>query len=93
MPSRDAIVAQIKCALVDVLELDLSPDRIGDDDDLFSGGMGVDSVEALEILTEIERRFGVKIPEDDVGFGLFQSVGSLAEAVEAALGARAGGAP
>lgn len=85
MHTQQSIRADLKNILVEVLELDLPPEQIRDNDALFSHGMGVDSVEALEILRTAEQRFGVKVPDEDIGFGLFQDVASLGEAIEAAL--------
>ena len=47
--------------------------------------MGVDSAEALEIVTAVEARFGVRLHEDQIGLAMFQDVISIAEVVEAAL--------
>jgi acyl carrier protein len=88
MPNRETIRAQIKGILVKVLQLDMPPEQIRDNDALFSHGMGVDSVEAAEILKAIEDRFEVHIPEDLVGLALFEDVSSLAEAVETELAKR-----
>jgi acyl carrier protein len=86
MHSQENIRSEIKRILVDVLELDVLPEQIRDDDMLFAHGMGVDSVEALEIVTAVEARFGVTIHEDEIGLAMFQDVGSIAEVVESALG-------
>jgi len=86
MYSRENLRSEIKRILVDVLELDVPPEQIRDDDLLFAHGMGVDSVEALEIITAVEGRFDVKIHEDDIGLAMFQDVSSIAEVVESALG-------
>jgi acyl carrier protein len=88
MNDVQSIRAEIKRTLVDVLELDLPPEQIRDNDALFAHGMGVDSVEALEIVRELERRFAVTIADEEIGVALFQDVASLAAAVEAALAAK-----
>ena len=85
MPAFETLCAQIKAVLVDVLELDLAPEEIRDDDALFSHGLGVDSAEALEIVTAVEARFGIRIDEDQIGLAMFQDVRSIAEVVETAL--------
>lgn len=88
MTDPQSIRSDIKRILVDVLELDIPPEQIRDNDALFMHGMGVDSVEALEIVKVIEERFAVKIHEVDVGLAMFQDVLSLSEVVEAALARR-----
>jgi acyl carrier protein len=73
---------ELKRLLVETLALDVAPADIRDDEPLFEAGLGVDSVEALALLTAIERRFGVAIPDDDIGLGLFQDIDALARVVE-----------
>lgn len=87
MRDTPAIRAEIKKILVEVLDLDLPPDQIRDNDMLFAHGMGIDSVEALEIVKVIEQRFAVKIPDDDIGLAMFQDVISLSEVVRSRLDA------
>ena len=85
MNDSQSIRAEVKRTLVDVLELDIPPEQIRDNDALFSHGMGVDSVEALEIVRELEKRFSITIAEDEIGTAMFQDVPSLADTVAAAL--------
>jgi acyl carrier protein len=85
MNDPQSIRAEIKRTLVDVLELDIPPEQIRDDDALFTHGMGVDSVEALEIVRELERRFSITLADDEIGTAMFQDVLSLADSVSAAL--------
>ncbi len=91
MNESKPIRAEIKRILVDVLELDIPPDQIRDDDALFAHGMGVDSAEALEIVAAVEARFGVRVHEDEIGLAMFQDVSSIAAAVEEALARRGAG--
>ena len=85
MNDTQSIRAEIKRTLVDILDLDIPPEQIRDNDALFSHGMGVDSVEALEIVRELEKRFSIKITDDEIGIAMFQDVISLASTVEAAI--------
>jgi acyl carrier protein len=89
MNDPQSIRAEIKRILVDVLALDIPPEQIRDNDALFAHGMGVDSVEALEIVKAMEERFSIRIAEDEIGLAMFQDVSSLGEAVVATR-ARAG---
>jgi acyl carrier protein len=84
MTEPERIRHEIKRILVDVLALDVPPEQIGDLDMLFAHGMDVDSVEALEIVREMEKRFSIRIDEQDIGIAMFHDVTSLASAVEAA---------
>ncbi|MBX3262638.1 MAG: hypothetical protein KIS78_24725 [Labilithrix sp.] len=69
-----------------VSELNLSgrdPESIADDAPLFGeGGLGLDSLDALQIAMLVEERFGVRVPEGDEARPIFRSVSSLAEFVE-----------
>jgi acyl carrier protein len=85
MSPRDDVCARIKGILIEVLELGIPAAQIGDDDPLFEDGLGVDSVEALTIVSAVEKGFGITIPDDEIGLPLFQDVGSLADVVEAQL--------
>ncbi len=85
MNDPQSIRAEIKRTLVDVLELDIPPEQIRDNDALFAHGMGVDSVEALEIVRELEKRFSIRLADDEIGTAMFQDVLSLADTVSAAL--------
>jgi acyl carrier protein len=85
-----SIRAAIKRILVDTLALDIPPEQIRDDDALFAHGMGVDSAEALEIVTAVEAHFGIRIHEEEIGLAMFQDVTSIAAVVEEALAAKQG---
>jgi acyl carrier protein len=80
--NRRRIRDELKRLLVQTLELDVPAAEIRDDEPLFEAGLGVDSVEALALVNAVEETFGVQIPDDDIGIGLFQDIRSLAEVVE-----------
>lgn len=67
-----------------VLELNLrgrDPDTIEDDAPLFGGGLGLDSLDALQLAMVIEEKLGVRIPEGDEARSIFKSVRSIADHV------------
>ncbi|MFH1466572.1 MAG: phosphopantetheine-binding protein [Pseudomonadota bacterium] len=75
----DALELQIKKLIIEALMIeDLEPEGIGDDLPLFGEGLGLDSVDALELAVEIERVFGVTFPEAARSREVFQNVGTLA---------------
>jgi acyl carrier protein len=80
-----AIRVQIRSILVKVLALDVEPARLGDDTILFDGQLGVDSAAAIDILLHIEDTFEIQIADEQIDAQLFQSVNSLARAVEECL--------
>lgn len=73
-----ALKARLKQVIVDALMLDVATDDIEDTAPLFGGGLGLDSVDALELAVEFERVFGVRIPDDEASRRVFASVESLA---------------
>jgi len=79
--------SQIKRALLE--ELDLRGRTEADIDDaapLFGAGLGLDSLDALQLAMAIEERFGVAIPEGEASRAIFASVNAIAEHVAQAKG-------
>ncbi len=69
------------------LEEEMSPADIADDGVLFGEGLGLDSVDALELAVEFERQFGVAIPDDDGSRAIFRDVRSIAEYISSQMAA------
>ena len=80
MDSLEALEAELKKLLIDELVLeDLVPEDIESSEPLFVEGLGLDSIDALEIAMVLEQRFGVSIGDDaEENQKLFASVRSLA---------------
>ena len=79
--------SQIKRALLE--ELDLRGRTEADIDDaapLFGAGLGLDSLDALQLAMAIEERFGVAIPEGEASRAIFASVNAIAEHIAQAKG-------
>ena len=71
---------EIKELIIDRLRLeDMSPDDIEDAAPLFGEGLGLDSIDSLELVLGIEQKFGVKIQDEELGQKVLASVDSLAE--------------
>jgi acyl carrier protein len=83
MPSP-ALTSEIKALLVSELNLSgRDPNAIADDAPLFGdGGLGLDSLDALQIAMVVEERFEVRVPEGDEARPIFRSVSTLAEFIE-----------
>ena len=81
---------QIKQLIVDRLKLEVEPAAIEDAQPLFGDGLGLDSIDALELVLGIEQAFGVKIEDEEMGEQALSSVNALADFV-AAKRAAAGG--
>ncbi len=71
----------IKRLIVERLKLEMEPSEIGDSDPLFGEGLGLDSIDALELVLGLEQELGVKIEDEEVGAEALFSVDSLAEFV------------
>jgi acyl carrier protein len=75
---------QIKAFLVEDLMLQITPQQIGDDQPLFGpGSLGLDSVDALQLVVALDKRYGIKIPDAAVARKTMQTVASIASAIEA----------
>lgn len=82
--SRSELRQQIKAILVERLKLDRAPESIGDEEPLFGAdGLGLDSIDALELVLGVEQEFGVKIENEEVGMEALSSVAGLAEFIVA----------
>jgi acyl carrier protein len=69
---------RIKEMLVKNLMLQTTPDKIGDDLPLFGPeGLGLDSIDALELAVSMEKTFGVGVPNSEVAGRAFRSVNSI----------------
>lgn len=75
---------RIKRLIVDSLHLEgIRPEMIEDEAPLFGEGLGLDSVDALELVVALEKEFGIKIKSQEMGREVFSSVSSLAQFIEA----------
>ncbi len=72
---------RIKHLLVERLRLEIEADTISDSEPLFGEGLGLDSIDALELVLGIEQEFGVKIEDEEVGAQVLASIDSLADFV------------
>jgi acyl carrier protein len=88
MSGTPAIQSRIKHLLVDALHLEgLSLSEIADDAPLFGEGLGLDSVDALELVVALEKEFGIRIQNHEVGREAFASVNALAAFIDGRLAA------
>jgi acyl carrier protein len=80
---------EIKELIVKELNLEgRDPQAIQDDAPLFGEGLGLDSLDALQLAMSVEEHFGVRIPEGDAARPIFKSVAALADHVAANRAAR-----
>jgi len=77
------LVLELKNLIINTLKLeDVTPGDIEDDAPLFGEGLGLDSIDALELVVALEKTYGVFIPDSEVGKKVFRSVNTLAEFVK-----------
>ncbi|HEY3451635.1 MAG TPA: phosphopantetheine-binding protein [Myxococcales bacterium] len=72
---------KIKEKLVETLELKISPDKIDDNAPLFIEGLGLDSVDALEVAAMLSMHFDVEITDKDSAKTVLSSIKSIADYV------------
>jgi acyl carrier protein len=78
----EELVLQLKKQIIDVLNLeDVQPEDIGNDAPLFGEGLGLDSIDALELIVMMEKNYGIKIKDPSVGKEIFRSIATMAEFV------------
>ena len=84
----DELKQQIKECIVSSLELeDIKPENIVDSEPIFGEGLGLDSIDALELGIALKKRFGVKLDSDSAETRKhFASVNALAEYISANQG-------
>ena len=70
---------EIKQAIIRSLRLPLTVADISDTTPLFGEGLGLDSIDVLELVIEIERTFGAKIEDERTGMTVLRSVDTIAE--------------
>ena len=74
---------KVKQTLVEELNLeDVSPEDIEEDAPLFGEGLGLDSLDAVELVVIIQKHFGVVIADMEQGRTAFQSVNALCEFIQ-----------
>jgi len=76
----EKLIKELQVKIVEVLNLiDVQPDDIKVDSQLVGGDLGIDSIDVLEMVIMIEKDYGVKIDNRELGVKVFASLGTLAE--------------
>ena len=79
----DDLILSLKQQIIEKLKLsDVSPDDISADDPLIGAGLGLDSIDTLELLVLLEKVYGVTVPDINAGRQVFSSVRSMAEYIQ-----------
>ena len=86
MDSSDAVLRdRVKAMIVQCARLKIQPSELKDDWPLFDRekGLGLDSIDILELVVNVEKTFGVQIPDRETGQKVFQSVNTIVEHLKA----------
>ena len=80
----DKLMADLKTQIIAQLNLqDVKPEDIGDDQPLFVEGLGLDSIDALELIVLLQQHYNVKLSNAEDGPKVFKTVRTLAEYITA----------
>ena len=80
--ANDNLAPSVKELIVRRLKLDIDPTSIENDAPLFGEGLGLDSIDALELVLGLEQEFGIKVEDEEVGVKAFASVNALVDFIE-----------
>ena len=79
----DKLMADLKVQIIEQLSLQhLKPEDIGDDQPLFVEGLGLDSIDALELIVLLQQQYNIKLNNAEDGPKVFQSVRTMAEYIK-----------
>jgi acyl carrier protein len=80
----DNLIVKLKEEIIEVLNLeDVKPEDIDENDALFGEGLGLDSIDALELIVLMEKNYGIKLKDPAQGKEIFRSVKILADYIAA----------
>lgn len=76
------LIKELKEEIIEVLNLeDMTVDDIDENDALFGEGLGLDSIDALELIVMLEKKYGIKLAKPASGKEIFKSVATIADYV------------
>ena len=82
MDNTTEIKQNVRKLMVENLMLQISPEEIGDDQSLFGpGSVGLDSVDALQLVVALDKTYGLKIADPEAAKKILQNVNSIVDAV------------
>jgi len=76
----DTLILELKNKIIEVLNLEeVTPEDINADDPLFGTGLGLDSIDALELIVLLDKHYGIRLDDPKKGKEIFTSVRTMAE--------------
>jgi acyl carrier protein len=80
----EEFILNLKQEIIEALNLeDMSPEVIDEQAPLFNDGLGLDSIDALELIVLMERNYGIKLKDPAQGKEIFQSIQTMADYIQA----------
>jgi len=74
------LILELKQQIIEVLNLEgMTPEDINENAPLFGDGLGLDSIDALELIVLMEKNYGIKLEDPNKGKEIFSSVKTMAE--------------
>ncbi|KGO91307.1 phosphopantetheine-binding protein [Flavobacterium subsaxonicum] len=75
----EALKQELKEKIINILNLeDITPEDVNDNDPLFGDGLGLDSIDALELIVMLDKDYGIKLADPKEGKAIFQSIETMA---------------
>ncbi len=79
----EELIAKLKEEIIEVLNLeDVKPEEIDNDAPLFGDGLGLDSIDALELIVLMEKNYGIKLQDPSKGKEIFKSINVMADYIQ-----------
>ena len=80
----EELILELKKAIIEALNLEeVKPEDIDNDAPLFGDGLGLDSIDALELIVLMEKRYGIKLQDPAAGRAIFRTIHVMADYIAA----------
>lgn len=78
----EELIKELKEEIIEALNLDeMTPEDIDENDALFGDGLGLDSIDALELIVLLDKKYGIKLANPAEGKAIFKSIATIADYV------------
>ncbi len=79
----EELIYNLKRQIIDALNLEeMTPEQIDNDEPLFGEGLGLDSIDALELIVILDKNYGIKLSSPAEGKAIFKNINSIADYVQ-----------
>ena len=79
----EALVLELKNRIIEALNLeDITPEEIDENAPLFGTGLGLDSIDALELIVLLDKEYGIRLSDPKQGKEIFYSIATMAEYIQ-----------